>query len=162
MNDKTIKRLFVCDQPHKHWYEYIYNIYHLDSPHNSKHLFDIYSLTHIFWPMLIVLVTNNIFNNNILIPIIIAIFVTYFEKHENSTEQIIKYRRIEIDSNGKSTYRGDSLINVLGDMFINLFAIYIAYNSSNIENITILIIIFLVITNIAGLSYWTDFYSFMS
>lgn len=41
--------MIICDQEHKNWYEHIYAPYSINSPHNSKHMFDIYSLTHIFF-----------------------------------------------------------------------------------------------------------------
>ena len=161
MSDIKIKRLLICDQPHKYWYEYLYNTYYPNSPHNSKHLFDIYSLTHLFWPMLLTFLCKNIFGNNILIPIILIILTTYFEIHENLEKQIIKYYRIEVNSNGQSSYRGDSLINSVGDILVNIFAIYIAFNATNITTLIILFILFGVITKIIGFSYWIEFLGFL-
>lgn len=43
-----IKHIHICDQPHDHWYEQLFTRYYPYSPHNSKHLIDGYSLTHIF------------------------------------------------------------------------------------------------------------------
>ena len=153
--------ILFCDQAHNYWFEQIYWPYTIDSPHNSKHLFDIYSLTHVFWLLLLSMICKNLFENR-TIPIIFLIFLsTLFEIHENSSDQIIKYNRIEVNSLGQSSYRGDSLINSLGDIFCNIIGIYIGYNYSNTVNIAVLILLFLVITYTVGFSYWTDFFKFM-
>lgn len=157
-----IKYIYICDQPHKHWYEYIYNSHYVNSPHNSKHLFDIYTLSHIFWGALLTLVGRTIFNNSIYVPIGVFILTTYFEIHENIKDQIVKYRRIEIDSNGTSSYRGDALINSIGDIIGNVIGIYLVLSLPFSIIMIILIILFMVITNVVGLSYWTEFFEFLT
>jgi len=157
--------IILCDQKHNHWWEYIYNSYYPNSPHNSKHAFDIYTLTHIFWPVLLVLIANNTirpYNQNInrIVIFLILFIIVYFEYHENQPEQIVKYRRIEIDSSGVSSYRGDSSVNLLGDIVVGLLSVYIAYNSSNITNIILLVLTFITITHIVGMTYWKDFIKF--
>ena len=156
-----IKYLYFCDQPHKHWYEHIYNTYYPNSPHNSKHLFDIYTLTHIFWSLLLVLLLKKTFGFSIYVPIFVFIITTVFEIHENLKEQIIRYQRIEINSTGISSYRGDSLLNLIGDIFGNILGIILALTLNNEYNVIILLILFMVITNIVGISYWTDFLTFI-
>jgi len=94
-------------------------------------------------------------------PILIFILTTLFEIYENLDEQIIKYNRIEKDSSGKSTYRGDSFINVLGDILFNLIGVLLGYYLSFHNSILILFIIFLVVTNVVGFNYWTEFISFI-
>ena len=91
----------------------------------------------------------------------VFLFTTLFEIHENLPEQIIKYRRIEVDSSGKSSYRGDSLINLIGDIIGNVIGIYLALTLGNSITTIILIILFLVITNVVGLSYWVEFLEFI-
>lgn|SRR3990170_1473525 len=158
----NIKRLLICDQPHKHWYEYIYNSYYPQSPHNSKHIFDIYSLTHIFWPMILVFIGKKIFGKSKWIPIIIFMVTTFFEIYENLPEQIIKYHRIEIDQDGKSSYRGDSLINLIGDILFNIIGICLGYYVDSWLNFFIIIlIVFTIITSVVGISYWTSFIKFL-
>lgn len=158
--------IIFCDQNHKYWWEYIYNSYTPNSPHNSKHLFDIYTQTHVFWSVLLLLITNNTIrpyshNINKIIVLLILLLIIYFEYHENQPEQIVKYRRVEIDSTGISSYRGDSLLNLLGDIIIGLISVYIAYNSSNKINIIILVLTFITITFVVGIDYWKDFIKFV-
>lgn len=159
----NIKYLHICDQPHKYWYEYLYNKHYTGSPHNSKHLFDIYSLTHLFWPMLLMFVTKKLFSFNGWVPIILIIFTTIFEIHENLPAQIKKYQRVEINESGETSYRGDSTINIMGDIIFNILGIYIAYKiNSDLINISILTITFFTITSVVGLNYWIEFFAFMS
>ena len=154
--------LSICDQLHGNWYENIYNSYYPNSPHNSKHLFDIYTLSHIFWSALLVIILKKIFNDKLglALPIGVFLLTTYFEIHENTEEQIVKYRRIEIDSSGTS-YRGDSLINLIGDIIGNIIGIYLGLALSNQAISIVLVILFLVITNIVGFSYWLEFFEFL-
>lgn len=159
--EKINKYLFICDQPHEHWYQQIYNDYYPESPHNSKHLFDIYTLTHIFWSALITLILKKFMSTNYAV-ILTFLVTAAFEIFENLDAQIIKYRRIEVDSTGKSSYRGDSFINSIGDIIGNMIGIYIGITLSNQNTLIILLILFLVITNIVGFSYWTDFFQFLS
>ena len=145
--------ILCCDQPHKYWFEQIYWPFSINSPHNSKHLFDIYSLTHIFWLLLLSIICKNLFYNKTIPITLLIITSTLFELYENSNDQIIKYNRIEVNSMGESSYRGDSLINLIGDIISNLIGIYIAYEYSNNISIIILILLFLIITFVVGFSY---------
>jgi len=159
----NIKRLHICDQPHKHWYEYLYNSHYSGSPHNSKHMFDIYSLTHLFWPLLLMWIAKKIFPYNGWIPIILIILTTVFEIHENMKSQIVKYNRIEINESGKSSYRGDSTVNIIGDIIFNILGIYIGYKlTSDLAIFLILFVTFIIVTGIVGISYWIEFFDFMT
>ena len=167
----TLTMPYFCDQPHKYWYEHLYNLYYPNSPHNSKHLFDIYTLTHIFWGLLLFIVFKTVlpfFSINIddfYIIIILFVLTTYFEIHENQKEQIIKYRRIEISESGESSYRGDTFLNFIGDIIGNCIGLYIGYKyiySHGSIQMGALAILFTIITNVVGLSYWTDFLEFVS
>lgn len=92
----------------------------------------------------------------------LAVFVTLFELYENTERQIKKYRRIEIDSKGVTTYRGDSTINIIDDLMANFFGIWLAMQiTSSLESFAVLLALFLLVTRITGLSYWTDFVYFM-
>lgn len=156
MEEINIKRLHWCDQPHNYWYEHIID-FEPKSAHGSKHMFDIYSFTHIFWPLLLTLIAKKIFGTSIYVPIAIFIITTIFELYENIPENIIKYHRIEVDSSGESTYRGDSTINIIGDIIFNAIGIYIGYMYSDSVNLIILVLTFIVITSVVGIKYWTEF-----
>lgn len=155
--------LYVCDQPHSHWWEQLYYPYQPNSPHNSKHLFDIYSLTHIFWPLLITLCINTWISpkyRSCSITILV-LSVIAFEIHENQHQQIRRYQRIETDSMGHSSYRGDTLINSIGDIICNLLGIYLGLYMHRHTNIYILFALFIIITNTLSITYWTDFVQFI-
>jgi hypothetical protein len=158
----------ACDQPHKYWYEYLWSSYYPLSPHNSKHLFDIYSFTHLFWLMLLTLIFKKIFSQQFcpqqcrLIVVALIIISTYFEIHENKQEQIVKYRRIEINSSGNTSYRGDSILNIIGDVIFNLIGIYLGIVLGEHSIIMILVGIFALIVKVVGFSYWTEFFRFLS
>lgn len=163
MSEFDVKRLHICNQPHNAWCEYIYNSYYPNSPHNSKHLFDIYTSSHLFWPMFMMFTGKKIFKNDYwhVIAIIIAVIVSVFEIHENLPKQIRKYHRIEVNSMGKSVYRGDSTINILGDLIVNFIGIYLGYVLSDVHIIFSLFCVFIIMTNVVGLSYWTDFLNYL-
>jgi hypothetical protein len=105
--------LILCDQTHDNWYEHIYSPYYPNS-HNSKH-FDIYTHTHVFWRMLLMYIGKRLFPDyKNFIVVTLFVISTLFEVHENLPENIKMYKRIEIDSSGESSYRGDTLINSFG------------------------------------------------
>ena len=100
------------------------------------------------------------FNIDYLSVVLIILF-SVFEILENQPEQIIKYRKIETDSSNKTNYTGDSLLNIFGDIVFNIAGIYLGYAiNSCISIITILVILFLIITKTVGFNYWTDFFKF--
>ena len=169
-----MKLNWICDQPHSSPIEYIYNKYYPNSPHNSKHMFDIYSFTHTFWSMFVFVLLRlllskiNFYITDLQLAIVVFLITSYFEIHENQEEQIIKYRRIEIDANGHSSYRGDTVMNIIGDIISNSIGIFLAYyllNSSGgkYSNYVIptLILIFGIITKVVGVGYWLEFFEFM-
>jgi hypothetical protein len=151
-----------CDQHHDNWYEYIYSPYYSNSPHNSKHMFDIYTLGHVFWQMLFMWIGKKILpSHKKEVASILFIISSLFEFYENQPEQIIKYRRIEITSSGKTSYRGDSIINSFGDIIGNCIGIYLGYILEEDSMIIfILIMFFFVITINIELVYWTDLIQF--
>ena len=158
----NIKRLWICDQPHEQWWEYLYNSYQIKSPHNSKHFTDIYTLTHVWWPMAMMFIGKKVLTfSTTNIAIVVAVIVTIFEIFENLPAQIVKYNRIEVDTLGESTYRGDSMLNLFGDLLFNFVGIYLGYTLLDNAAIAVLSGLFLIITNIVGLSYWTDFFKFL-
>jgi hypothetical protein len=155
----NIKRLHVCDQPHK-WYEQLYTKHYPGSPHNSKHMFDIYALTHVFWTAVLSLVVGIIFGLNSYTIAGIVLYTMYFEYHENKIEQIIMYRRIEVDSSGHTTYRGDSTINIVGDIIGNILGLMLVLYTTTQNTLITLFVLFLYITSVVGIGYWTEFIEF--
>lgn len=163
MENIKIKKFHICDQPHNHWCEHIYSPYYVNSPHNSKHMFDIYSLTHIFWPLLFSWIIKKIVGKNDCIFIAMIIITTLFEIHENIPQNIIRYRRVEINKSGHTSYRGDSTINIIGDILMNFAGIYIGFQFDNNFLIgMILIITFLIIIMIVGVNYWIEFIQYLT
>lgn len=161
----------LCDQPHSKWHEYIYHKYYPNSQHNSKHMFDVYSLTHTFWSFFLFVALRTILPKinfkitDFQLAMLVFVFTTYFEIHENEEEQIVKYRRIEINENGESSYRGDTMINILGDITSNSIGIYLGYILSNGLSsyiIPVLLLLFGLITKIVGMGYWIEFFQFLS
>lgn len=153
--------MIICDQKHKNWYEHIYSPHYINSPHNSKHLFDIYSLSHLFTFLLLGIITKNLFGNNIIVILLLVLSGIIFEIYENSEEQIIKYRDIEYNSSSSYSYSGDSKLNIFGDIISNIFGIYLAYNFPNNFNIIVSISLFVMLTSELGFNYWTDAFRFM-
>ena len=163
MENIKIKRLHICDQSHDHWYEHIYSPYCVNSPHNSKHMFDIYSLTHIFWPLLFSWLFKKLLNKNGYMFIAMIIITTLFEIHENIPKNIIRYRRVEINQSGHTTYRGDSTINIIGDILLNIIGIYIGFHFDNDVLIGIILTItFLIVTIVVGINYWIEFIQYLT
>lgn len=160
--NKKIKRLFWCDQPHSHFLEQLYWPHASRSPHNSKHMFDIYTLTHLFWPIVVALLAKWIFGTERWVVIGVIIGTLLFEIYENLPAQIKRYRRIEIDSQGITTYRGDSVINVIGDTIANIIGVYIAFYYSLQTSTLTLAATFVIVVKVLGMSYWTDFIGFVS
>lgn len=174
-NNNTIIRKHICDQNHEKWYEYIYYPYYKDSTHNSKHMFDIYTLTHVFWSAVLMYIISNMnlielnttLSATLSVTAIVSLIITvYFEYHENLPESIKKYRRLEIDSMGKTTYRGDTTINIFGDIIGNVIGIILIVlamtDIMTIQDVLlILLLIFIYVTNVVGIEYWTDFISFL-
>jgi hypothetical protein len=151
-----IKRLLYCDQPHTHVYEYLYSTYS-DTKCNSKHVFDFYTLTHLFWPFLITIWLMHLPITNYAIILFVGIFTFLFELLENTEWFIRKYRSQEITDMGQSDYHGDSLLNLIGDTITNLIGIFMAiYISNKYVKWTILGILFGIITVVEP-TYWNTF-----
>ena len=166
-----MKLNYLCNQPHSKWHEHIYHKYYPNSPHNSKHMFDVYSLTHTFWSFFLFVVLRSLLPKinfkitDIQLGLVVFAFTTYFEIHENQEEQIIKYRRIEINESGESSYRGDTIINIIGDIVSNSFGILLGYvlsNGCSSYIIPALLGLFALITKIVGMGYWIEFFQFLS
>lgn len=151
----------ICDQQHSSIIEHIYSPFkNQDSPHNSKHLFDIYSLTHIFWCMALAFTFLGRLSPK-QIWIIALVLSIMFEIYENSPTQIEKYRRIETNSQGSSSYRGDTVINLIGDIITNMIGVYLALNLPIYSVIMILVGLFIRITQVLGVKYWTETFQFI-
>lgn len=155
------KFLFWCDQNHDSIIDQIYWPYKPHGPHNSKHLFDIYSLTHLWWVGLSTLLGIWVFGKIKPVPMIIFVLSTVFEIFENLPSQIVKYRRIEIDKSGNTSYRGDSLINIIGDIIFNVIGILLSWYFSSSVMFGVLLLSFALITNVVGINYWIEFLQFI-
>lgn len=155
-----IKRLFKCDEPHKYWFEQIFTFHYPNSPHNSQHMFDVYSLTHVFATCAMTFIVRKLFGNRHDIPLAIFLLKIIFEIYENSPKQVDKYHRVEVDSSGKSSYYGDSTINIIGDMISSGIGIYLGYQSDSNVLLT-LFCLFFVITARVGWQVWQDFFYFL-
>ena len=78
-------------------------------------------------------------------------------------KNIIRYRRVEINQSGHTTYRSDSTINIIGDILLNIIGIYIAFQFDNDFLIGIILIVtFLVITIVVGINYWIEFIQYLT
>jgi len=125
-------------------------------------MFDIYSVTHIFWPLLLMWICRTLFpNNKNKIVFILIIAVVLFEVVENTESEIIRYRRIEINDKGETTYRGDSTINVIGDIMMNLLGITLGYYLNDSNCLTVLILLTATITSVLDTNYWISFFNFV-
>ena len=157
---------FKCDQPHTHWYEHILNTeISKTSLHNSKHMFDWYSITHVFWQFLFAMICRPYLSPTTIL-IVGALYSTYFEYIENTAEGIQKYRRFEIDQSGKTSYRGDTHLNIVGDMIANLlgltFGIYMwrMPHGGNLFGI-LFAVLFALIIHLCDPNYFVEFFNFL-
>lgn len=161
--------LFWCDQKHDNWLEHLvspditslnifspnYKEISRTDPHNSKHLVDIYFFTHVIWSMILCFLLSFRFSRLQTTIAVIAVSII-FEIYENLPSSLEKYQRIEKDSDNKISYRGDSLINIVGDIAGNIIGIWTYWNYTHM-----FIPIFLLIVSTVGWVYWTDFFSFI-
>lgn len=154
--------LWYCDQPHDNPLEHILSYYPPMSPHGSKHMFDQYSLTHFWWSLLVTLLLKLVIKDTKRLVIVHIVLVSIiFEIIENSPTHIKRFQRIEIDSSGKTNYRGDSVINLIGDIMCNLLGLYIGVTLPIEYSILLLVVLVPVITTLVGSKYWTEFFSFL-
>jgi hypothetical protein len=189
---------FVCDQEHDDWWEYIWSTEHVDSLHNSYHMFDPYSFVHILNAGILFLLLTYLIDIKDIAAIISILAVILFELKENQVQGIIKYgiasgnfsnSNIVIPSNnpekpyvyekdgktynfvrkddkifmidknhniikeinlqdlgeyGLSIYRGDSIVNILGDVVTGIIGIFVVYYLLDTEDSAINITIYFV------------------
>ena len=91
----------------------------------------------------------------------LIVLTIMFEVYENLPQQIKKYRRIEISESKTTSYRGDSGINIIGDIIFNVIGVYLGYKLKTMTSLITLFITFIGITRTVGFSYWTEFISFL-
>lgn len=101
----------------------------MDGPSTSKKLFDIYSLSHFVHGFIIYFVLSNIINNPIIIVIIGILLEILWEWFENTPYIINKYRSKSQFTN----YRGDSTINILGDILVTVIGIIVSLYSQSLS-----------------------------
>ena len=127
----------------------------------SIHLFDFYSITHLFWPFFIVLTLLQLPIPKGWIFAITLIITTLFEVLENQEWFIDRYRLQEKGDLGKSNYFGDSHLNLIGDILSNLAGMGMAYYlPSNTIKIAVLYGMFAIITWYEP-TYWKTFFAVM-
>jgi len=120
------KPLWPC--PYNSRLKHLY-IKDADGPYTSQSLFDIYSFTHISHGMILFFIIsfmNKVFNlkmNEINFTYLIIILEIFWEIIENTPYIINKYRKNSIISRD---YKGDSVINSLGDVTSTIIGFLIA------------------------------------
>ena len=105
-----------------------------DGKYTSQSLFDVYSFTHISHGMILFYITTllNIYlklDDKYLFLIVVLIEI-FWEIIENSPFIINKYRSNSVVSRN---YKGDSIINSVGDIFSMIIGYIIAYNIPKIS-----------------------------
>lgn len=163
MNNKQVgvKRLYACDQPHDKWYEHIMGLYAPKTHHDSKHMFDSASLSHIFFSLLATYISRKIFGQKMFVPITVFLVSTGFEVYENLPDQINEYYQVELENSKVSTYTGDSIINVIGDIMSNILGIYIGYTCSDAVILVVLALLLILITITNGREFWAEAFGFL-
>ena len=87
-------------------------------------------------------------------------YSTYFEYIENTLEGIQRYRRFEIDKSGKTSYRGDTYLNIIGDTIANLLGLYIGLNIRRSVGLLFAFLTALII-HWCDNKYFIEFFSFL-
>ena len=155
--------LFACNEPHA-WYEQLLSLDIVkNNPHNSKHFIDWYTLTHFFWQFLFAFLSIRFLHKYLSskwILIIGIIYSTLFEYLENTKDGIQKFRRLEIDKSGKTSYRGDSIINIIGDILANILGLYIGLIIGRNTGISIFLITGILI-HVIDPNYYIEFFGFL-
>ena len=92
--------------------------------HQNQHLFDSWSFIHVNNMLITFIILDTFLNkrNALLLSLILCVF---FEIVENSSIGHYFMKKA-----GYPKYRGDTLINVIGDIICDLIGIYIGYNIS--------------------------------
>lgn len=112
--------------------------FNLDGKGTSQQIIDIYSLSHTTHGIIFYFLFK-FMNINPIIGFIIAIIIEFiWEIFENTTYIINKYRKNKAYKN----YKGDSIVNVIGDLIFMVLGYYLSYNSEKYA------IIYLIITEI--------------
>ncbi len=107
----------------------------LDGKQTSQQLFDIYSFSHITHGILFYFILKKLgFENNKSLYITIFLEIAW-EIFENTPFIINKYRKNKHYKN----YRGDTIINIIGDTLSTVLGFYISHNSTPLAVIFIII-----------------------
>ena len=121
--------------------------FELDGKGTSQQIFDIYSFSHIthgilFYFLLKYLNYNTI--NGLYITIILEIL---WEIFENTPYIINKYRQKKAFKN----YKGDSIVNMIGDTIFTILGYYLSYKSEKIA------ILYMIISEIILMPFKANF-----
>ena len=109
--------------------------YESDGINTSKQIFDIYSFSHISHGILFYFILKYFgFNDYISIYLSIIIEILW-EIFENTPFIINKYRKKKEFEN----YKGDSIVNIIGDVIFTIFGIYLAQKNKGYSILYLLI-----------------------
>jgi len=123
----------------------------LDGDDTSQQIFDIYSFSHIQGGILIYFLLCKFFNMLLITAFIYLIIIVFiFEIIENTEFVIKKFRKTY------RRYKGDSIANIIGDIFCNILGFLFAYNYPIIS------VIFFIIAHIILYPFEAGFFNTMS
>ena len=100
---------------------------HIDGKNTSQMLFDPYSFLHLSHGIIFYLILNKLNVNINFSTIITLLFAIGWEFIENTPLIINKYRK----NNTFRNYKGDSIVNSIGDIFCSMCGFYFAYKNKN-------------------------------
>jgi hypothetical protein len=97
----------------------------LDGKGTSQQIMDIYSLSHITHGIILYFILKMVKINPTTGFIIAIIIESIWEIYENTPYIINKYR----ENKAYENYKGDSIVNMLGDLMSMMMGYYLSYNS---------------------------------
>ena len=111
--------------------------YKLDGSATSKQVFDIYSFSHITHGILFYFLIKhlNLFHGATTGLRVTIILETLWEIFENTPFIINKYRQKKAYKN----YKGDSIVNMIGDIIFTIVGYYFAYKSPKLSIIYLVV-----------------------
>ena len=115
-------KMKIFDRPIWHSPKQIID-YDLDGPGTSQQIFDIYSFSHITHGIIFYFILYWLGYRKDLILYIAVIIEILWEVFENTPFIIKKYR------NNFPEYKGDSVINIIGDTIFAVIGVYLTYLS---------------------------------
>lgn len=108
---------------------------HIDGSNTSQMLFDPYSFSHVSHGIIVYLILDKLNVNINFSTIIILLFAIGWELIENTPLIINKYRK----NNTFRNYKGDSVVNSIGDILCAMCGFYFAYKNKKYSIIYLII-----------------------